>query len=180
MVLNRRADGSYIGSARTGETDVDLYGALYSVRHLLGDWGGHRKAAGVSIGTGNFDAFVAGVNETVRAQEKENPEVFEPPIGVDAEVPLGSLAEGLLGWHERLAPFGSGNYRPVFMTEGLRVERSRQLWEGMNLVNLGDGLVAKLAGPEEAVPASAFNAAYTVTRNSYSGAAELEILDWRA
>jgi hypothetical protein len=65
------------------------------------------------------------------------------------------------------------------MTEGLRVERSRQLWEGMNLVNLGDGLVAKLAGPEEAVPVSAFDAAYTVGRNAYSGVAELEILDWR-
>ncbi len=180
VVLNRRADGSYGGSARAGETDVDLYGALYSVRHLLGEWGGHRKAAGVSIGAGNFDAFVAGVNEAVRAQEKKNPEVFEPPIGVDAEVPLGSLAEGLLDWHERLAPFGSGNYRPVFVTEGLRVERSRQLWEGMNLVNLGDGLVAKLAGPEEAVPAGAFDAAYTVSRNAYSGAAELEILDRRA
>ncbi|CAA9456171.1 MAG: RecJ [uncultured Rubrobacteraceae bacterium] len=180
VVLNRRMDGSYGGSARAGETDVNLYGALYSVRHLLGEWGGHRKAAGVSVGTGNFDAFVAGVNEAVRAQEKENPEVFDPPIGVDAEVPLGSLAEGLLDWHERLAPFGSGNYRPVFVTEGLRVERSRQLWEGMNLVSFGDGLVAKLAGPEGAVPAGAFDAAYTVSRNAYSGAAELEILDWRA
>ena len=180
VVLNRRADGSYGGSARAGETDVDLYGALYSVRHLLGEWGGHRKAAGVSIGTGNFDAFVAGVNETVRAQAKENPDIFEPPIGVDAEVPLGSLVDGLLDWHERLAPFGSGNYRPVFVTEGLRVEGTRKLWEGMNLVNLGEGLVAKLAGPEEAVPAGAFDAAYTVSRSAYSGAAELEILDWRA
>src|SRR5215217_1503616 len=34
-ILTRRADDSYGGSARAGETDVDLYGALYAVRHLM-------------------------------------------------------------------------------------------------------------------------------------------------
>jgi len=50
----------------------------------------------------------------------------------------------------------------------------------MNLVALGNDLSAKLAGPEEAVPAGVFDAAYAVHRNAYSGRAELEILDWRA
>src|SRR3712207_8085245 len=115
-ILNRRADGSYGGSARAGETDVDLYGALYAVRHLMGEWGGHRKAAGISVGPGNFDAFVAGVNEAIRAQSLENPEVFAPAIEVDAEVSLADVSNGLLDWHERLAPFGSGNFRPIFMS----------------------------------------------------------------
>ena len=180
VVLNRRADGSYSGSARAGETDVDLYGALHEVRHLLGEWGGHRKAAGLSITPGNFDAFVAGVNRAVRAQLEENPEVFSPPVKVDAEIPLTSISDGLLGWLERLAPFGSGNYRPVFVTEGLRVESSRQLWEGMNLLGLDGGISAKLTGPEGAVPTGFFDAAYTVGRNAYTGGAELEIIDWKA
>ncbi|CAA9405100.1 MAG: RecJ [uncultured Rubrobacteraceae bacterium] len=178
-ILNRRADGSYGGSARSGETDVDLHGALFSVRHLLGEWGGHRKAAGLSVEPGNFDAFVAGVNQAVRAQIEANPDIFDPPIEVDAEVSLGGVSNGLLDWHERLAPFGSGNYRPVFVSEGLRVEGARQLWEGMNLLRLGDGVPAKLAGPPEAVPEGAFDAAYTVSRSAYTGAAELEIVDWR-
>src|SRR5918994_1750533 len=110
-ILNRRANGSYGGSARAGETDVDLYGALFTVRHLMGEWGGHRKAAGISVNPGDFDAFVAGVNEAVRAQHSENPEVFAPAIEVDAEVSLDSVSNGLLDWHERLAPLGSGNYR---------------------------------------------------------------------
>jgi single-stranded-DNA-specific exonuclease len=180
VVLNRRVDGSYGGSARAGETDVDLYGALFAVRHLLGEWGGHRKAAGLSIGPGNFDAFVAGVNEAVREQFAQNPEILEPPIEVDAEIPLESLANGLLDWLERLAPFGSGNYRPVFVSEGLRVQSARQLWEGMNLLSLEGGAQAKLAGPPDVLPEGTFDAAYTVSRNAYSGGAELEILDWRA
>ena len=179
VVLNRRADGSYGGSARAGETDVDLYGALYEVRHLLGEWGGHCKAAGVSIEPGNFDAFVAGVNRAVREQLEKNPGIFDPPIEVDAEIPLESVSNGLLDWHEMLAPFGSGNNRPVFATEGIRVERTRQLWEGMNLLLLKGGVAAKLAGPGEAVPTGAFDAAYTVRRNSYTGGPELEIIDWR-
>jgi single-stranded-DNA-specific exonuclease len=178
-VLNRRADGSYGGSARAGETDVDLYGALFSVRHLLGEWGGHRRAAGLSVEPGGFDAFVAGVNEAVRRQHAENPEVFSPAIEVDAEIPLSSVMDGLLDWHEKLAPFGSGNYRPVFVTGGLRIEGSRQIWEGMNLVRLEGGIRAKVAGEPESLPAGAFDAAYTVWRSRYSGKAELEIVDWR-
>jgi single-stranded-DNA-specific exonuclease len=179
-VLSRRSDGSYAGSARAGETDVDLYGALFSVRHLMGEWGGHRRAAGVSIRAGNFDAFVAGVNEAVRAQVAENPEVLSPAIAVDAEIPLEAVSGGgMLDWHERIAPFGSGNPRPVFVTGGLRIDGSRQIWEGMNLLSLAGGVKAKMAGEPDGLPLGAFEAAYTVSRSRYSGAAELEIVDWR-
>jgi single-stranded-DNA-specific exonuclease len=178
-ILNRRADGSYGGSARAGETNVNLYGALYTVRHLMGEWGGHRNAAGLSVNPGNFDAFVAGVNEAVRAQHAANPEVFVPAIEVDAEIPLSEISNGLLDWHERLAPFGSGNYRPVFVTGGLKIVGSRQIWEGMNLLRLEGGLRAKMAGEADELPESPFDAAYTVYRSRYSGQAELEVVDWR-
>lgn len=178
-ILNRRADGSYGGSARAGETNVDLYGALFTVRHLMGEWGGHRNAAGLSVNPGNFDAFVAGVNQAVRAQHAANPEVFVPAIEVDAEIPLSEISNGLLDWHERLAPFGSGNYRPVFVTGGLKIVGSRQIWEGMNLLRLEGGLRAKMAGEADELPEGPFDAAYTVYRSRYSGQAELEVVDWR-
>jgi len=179
-ILTRRADDSYGGSARAGETEVDLYGALYSVRHLMGEWGGHRKAAGLSVDPGNLDAFVAGVNEAVRAQAAENPEVFVPAIEIDSEIQLGSVSNGLLDWHEMLAPFGSGNYRPVFVTEDLRITGSRKLWEGMNLIDLDGGVKARMAGEPDSLPSGPFDAAYTVSRSRYSGRAELEIVDWKA
>ncbi|QIN82381.1 hypothetical protein GBA63_06730 [Rubrobacter tropicus] len=178
-ILHRRADGSYGGSARAGDTDVDLYGALFSVRHLMGEWGGHRKAAGLSVNPGQFDEFVAGVNEAVRAQHAEDPEVFVPALEVDAEIALASVQNGLLDWHEKLAPFGSGNHRPVFASEGLRIEGSRQLWEGMNLVSLAGGVKARMAGDPDDLPDGLFDAAYTVSRSRYSGQAELEIVDVR-
>ncbi|MBA2713820.1 MAG: single-stranded-DNA-specific exonuclease RecJ, partial [Rubrobacteraceae bacterium] len=164
-ILTRRADDSYGGSARAGETDVDLYGALYSVRHLMGEWGGHRRAAGLSVNPGNFDAFVAGVNEAIRAQGEENPEIFVPAIEIDAEIPLESVSNGLLDWHEKLAPFGSGNYRPVFVTEDLRIAGSRKIWEGMNLITLDGGVKAKMAGEPDGLPSGPFDAAYTVARS---------------
>jgi single-stranded-DNA-specific exonuclease len=179
-ILTRRADDSYGGSARAGETDVDLYGALYSVRHLMGEWGGHRKAAGLSVNPGAFDAFVAGVNEAVRAQGEENPEIFIPAIEIDAEIPLDSVSNGLLDWHEKLAPFGSGNYRPVFVSEEMRITGSRKIWEGMNLITLEGGVKAKMAGEPDGLPSGPFDAAYTVGRSRYSGQAELEIVDWKA
>jgi single-stranded-DNA-specific exonuclease len=177
-ILHRRADGSYGGSARAGQTDVDLYGALYSVRHLMGEWGGHRKAAGLSVKPGEHDAFVAGVNEAVRAQIRDNPELLEPAIDVDGEVEIGAVRE-VLDWQEKLSPFGTGNYRPVFVSGGLQAWESRRIWDGMNLLKLKGGVSAKLAGPPEAVPEGAFEAAFTVSRSRYTGEAELEVLDWR-
>src|ERR671921_290642 len=179
-ILTRRVDDSYGGSARAGETDVDLYGALYTVRHLMGEWGGHRRAAGLSINPGNFDAFVAGVNEAVRAQHAENPEIFVPAIEVDAEIPLSEISNGLLDWHEMLAPFGSGNNRPIFVTEGLEISGSRKIWEGMNLIDLEGGVKAKMAGEPDELPSGSFDAAYKVARSRYSGRAEIEIVDWKA
>jgi len=178
-ILTRRADDSYGGSARAGDTDVDLYGALYSVRHLLGEWGGHRMAAGLSVNPGNFDAFVAGVNAAVRTQSIEKPEIFVPAVEVDAEIALGSVSNGLLDWQELLAPFGSGNNRPIFVTEGLEVVGSRKIWEGMNLIDLEGGVKAKMAGEPDELPSGPFDAAYTVARSRYSGRAELEIVDWK-
>ena len=101
---------------------------------------------------GRFDEFVAGVNEAVRAQQLEDPEVFVPALEVDAEIALEKVQNGLLDWHEKLAPFGSGNHRPVFASEGLKIEGSRQLWEGMNLVSLAGGVKAKMAGDAGGLP----------------------------
>jgi single-stranded-DNA-specific exonuclease len=179
-ILTRRADDSYGGSARAGDTDVDLYGALYTVRHLLGEWGGHRMAAGLSVNPGNFDAFVAGVNAAVRSQSIEKPEIFVPAVEIDAEIALGSVSNGLLDWQEMLAPFGSGNNRPIFVTEGLEVTGSRKIWEGMNLIDLEGGIKAKMAGEPDELPSGPFDAVYTVARSRYSGRAELEIVDWKA
>jgi hypothetical protein len=71
----------------------------------------------------------------------------------------------------------------VFVSEALRVEGSRKLWEGMNLVKLrqegGGSVSAKLACDPEAIPEGGFDAVYTVARSRYSGEVEMEILDWK-
>ena len=95
------------------------------------------------------------------------------------EISLSEVPNSLLEWQERLAPFGSGNLRPVFVTGGLRIEGSRQIWEGMNLLRLAGGVRAKMAGETDGLPEGAFDAAYTVYRSRYSGQAELEVVDWR-
>ena len=45
------------------------------------------------------------VNRAVRAQLEEDPEILSPPVEVDAEIPLENVSNGLLDWHEQLAPF---------------------------------------------------------------------------
>ena len=50
----------------------------------------------------------------------------------------------------------------------------------MNLLDLGGGIKAKMAGEPEDLPSGPFDAAYTVARSRYTGQAELEIVDWKA
>ncbi len=178
-ILNRRADGSYGGSARAGDTDVNLYGALSEASEFMGQWGGHRKAAGLSVKAGCFDGFVEKVNEAIRRQHSENAEIFDPAIEIDAEVPVDIVSNGAFDWHESLAPFGSGNHKPVFASEGLKIEGSRQIWENMNIITLSGGVKAKLACDPAALPDGSFDAAFTVYKSRYSGQTELEIVDWK-
>src|SRR5262249_45389421 len=56
VVLIAGTEGDWKGSGRSIPT-FDLHGALGACADLLGRWGGHRAAAGLSIAEENVDAF---------------------------------------------------------------------------------------------------------------------------
>src|SRR6184192_2932265 len=83
VVLIAGTDGDWKGSGRSIPT-FDLHGALGACSGLLGRWGGHRAAAGLSIAEENVDAFAAAFAEqaaTVLADED-----LEPVTSIDAVV----------------------------------------------------------------------------------------------
>ena len=56
VVLIAGTDGDWKGSGRSIPS-FDLHAALGACADLLGRWGGHRAAAGLSIAEENVDAF---------------------------------------------------------------------------------------------------------------------------
>ncbi|MCM8813676.1 MAG: single-stranded-DNA-specific exonuclease RecJ [Candidatus Omnitrophica bacterium] len=95
-----------------------LFDALAQCGHLLEGFGGHEKAAGLTIDKENLADFQQAFNET--ASNILAPHDLIPVIDADMEIPLGVLSESLLADLDRCAPFGVGNPRPVFISRGVR------------------------------------------------------------
>ncbi len=128
-VVLTRVDGCWKGSARS-VPGLDLVEALAECADLLHRFGGHRAAAGLSLGDGSpgaVDRFRERFERAVR--KRLAPEDLVPVSEADAEVPFDALSvDGVRGL-EVLEPHGPGNPRPRFVTRGVRVRDVRPLGE---------------------------------------------------
>jgi single-stranded-DNA-specific exonuclease len=94
--------------------------------HLLEEFGGHEKAAGLSIVRGNLADFKKTFNDTAHAVLQ--PEDPVPAMDIDMEITLSELSEKLINDLEQCAPFGMGNPQPVFVSRDLKLKgRPRSL-----------------------------------------------------
>jgi single-stranded-DNA-specific exonuclease len=103
-------DGQGRGSART-IGGFDLYQGLARCREHLTVFGGHPKAAGVSLPHANLDAFRAAF--MAAADDHFSASGADGPFDVDAVASLAELDMAQAEELERLAPFGTGNGEPL-------------------------------------------------------------------
>jgi single-stranded-DNA-specific exonuclease len=131
VVLIAGTDGDWKGSGRSIPT-FDLHSALGACSDLLGRWGGHRAAAGLSIAEENVEAFAEVFAEqaaTVLADED-----LEPLTSIDAVVARGAdLSLDLCAELRRLAPFGLGNPAPVLLAPGCGLAELATVGDGKHL-----------------------------------------------
>src|SRR5262249_56201308 len=81
VVLIAGTDGDWKGSGRSIPA-FDLHAALGACAGLLGRWGGHRAAAGLSIAEENVDAFAAAF--AAHAAPVLDEQDLEPNTSIDA------------------------------------------------------------------------------------------------
>ncbi len=111
-------DGIGSGSGRS-ISGFDLFEALSSVENYLETFGGHKYAAGLSILMEYVDILENRLSSYVK--EHTTPEQLIPPLKLDTKLELYEINENLLEWLNKFAPFGPGNMRPTFYTEGVMV-----------------------------------------------------------
>ena len=190
LALDASGRGSATGSGRVGGTDINLYDAIAECEHHLERFGGHAAAAGVTIQENRIDAFRADFVDAIARQWTERE--VTPEIRIDAETPLSSLNIGALKQIEMMAPFGSGNPRPVLCCGGIRCAEPA---EPMGAA--GRHMSVRLTDGVNTVRAVAFNAAgwidelnaaiepfeivYKPQINEWNGrrTVELQLVDWR-
>jgi single-stranded-DNA-specific exonuclease len=131
VVLLAGTEGDWKGSGRSIPS-FDLHGALAACSSLLGRWGGHRAAAGLSIAPENVAEFAASFAEHAAGVLEEDD--LRPVTHVDAIVPRGAaLTLDLCHELSRLAPFGLGNPEVTLLAPGCELGELGTVGEGKHL-----------------------------------------------
>jgi len=131
VVLIAGTDGDWKGSGRSIPA-FDLHAALAACSPLLGRWGGHRAAAGLSIAPENVEAFASAF--AACAAERLGEQDLAPVTAVDAVVARDAeLSLALCAELARLAPYGLGNPAPTLLVPGCRLAELTTVGEGKHL-----------------------------------------------
>ncbi|MBA7710730.1 Single-stranded-DNA-specific exonuclease RecJ [subsurface metagenome] len=110
------------GSGRSID-GFNLYEALSDLSDLLGQFGGHDHAAGVSLESTKIGEFCDRFEELAR--KRIDPKDMMPRIEVDAKLSVESINPQALREIEMLLPFGHANPQPIFWSGPLKVISSR-------------------------------------------------------
>ena len=124
VVLIALREGRGRGSGRS-IPGFDLYRALCNCAGDLKGFGGHAMAAGLEIAPAKVDQFRQNL---AAAAAREIPvEGARPELAIDGELPLDRIDHGLMDELTALAPFGSNNPEPLFMTRDVKVASYRKV-----------------------------------------------------
>jgi single-stranded-DNA-specific exonuclease len=135
-ILLSVADGACKGSGRS-IPGFDLHGALAECRHCLDSFGGHRHAAGVSLGEARLEEFSECVE--VAASRELTEDDLVPVVSVDALVTLDECTFDLVRLIGGMRPFGVGNPEPVFGAGGVKVTAARTVGSGHLKLTVSQG-----------------------------------------
>ena len=131
VVLIAGGEGDWKGSGRSIQA-FDLHAALAACAPLLGRWGGHRAAAGLSIRPDDVEAFADAF--AAHAGEVLAEEDLQPVTRIDAVVPRNTpLTLDLCAELARLAPFGLGNPGVTLLAPGCTLAGLATVGEGKHL-----------------------------------------------
>lgn len=183
FILASDGDG-WKGSARSIE-GFDLAEAMRSCDDLLNDHGGHAMAAGVSVKPGRLEAFRERINEI--AKKTITPEMFQPPLKLDAGTDLSELTLMHIEEMSQLEPIGQGNPEIQLLVPELilsspiyRMGRDKQhakFWVTDN--HDACEVVAWNLKPEDE-PKDTFDIAVAPQINDFNGrrSVQLKLIDW--
>jgi single-stranded-DNA-specific exonuclease len=118
IVFTRDKDGNFVGSARS-INNFHITEALTRFNGLYLNYGGHQKAAGLTISEENYalfkSQFIAYVESTL------SDDLLVPELVIDSVLAVEQLNESLVEIIRGIGPFGEGNPEPVLLLENAKI-----------------------------------------------------------
>ena len=115
LVITDAEDGAK-GSGRSIPA-YNMFEELTGVKDIFTKFGGHPMAAGISLPKEKVEELRARLNERCTLTEADMQEV----IKLDCDMPLSYITEELVDSLDLLAPFGTGNTKPLFALKNVPI-----------------------------------------------------------
>lgn len=125
------------GSARSAN-GLDIVELIRSTSDILVDVGGHPKAAGFTIETGNIDLFKSRLEKALEKAEVGSSESLE----IEAEIKTKIINKKLFQDILKLEPTGVENPKPILASLQVKISELKALSEGQHLKFKADGIDA--------------------------------------
>ena len=180
-IMLSNVDGKIKGSARSVK-GFNIYDAIKKCGDLLEQFGGHEFAAGLTLKEGSLSEFRRRMNDLAYTDLSENS--FEPELTVDAKLDLEDVDMKFWKLLSQFEPFGPGNLRPVFMSEGVKVVGEPTIVGNghlkMRVRQNGSGVFDTIGfNMHEFLPAvrneKPFKVAYVLEENNWKGRRTLQL-----
>lgn len=127
IVLTDGEEGAK-GSGRSID-GYDMFAHLSACKDLFYKFGGHKMAAGLSLAKEDIGELRRRLNENCPLTEED----FTPKVHIDIALPLSYVSEEFIQELELLAPFGTGNPKPVFAQKNVRLLSGRIFGKNRNV-----------------------------------------------
>lgn len=119
------------GSGRSIE-EYNMFEELLKCKELLGKFGGHPMAAGMSIPIENINTFRKKLNEVTTLTNED----IIPKVSIDMGLTLNKINYELIEEISLLEPYGKGNSKPSFGMKKLKVVEAKVLGKNKNVLKL--------------------------------------------
>ncbi len=117
----------YKGSART-VGDFSIFSALQASAEYLIKYGGHDKAAGMTVAAETLPDFIAAVNQYAKTQP-----FSLPTLRLDCKLNPAAITLDFVGALTPLEPFGVKNPKPLFALCGMQLQSVTAIGNGRHI-----------------------------------------------
>ncbi|MCK4448658.1 MAG: single-stranded-DNA-specific exonuclease RecJ [Candidatus Marinimicrobia bacterium] len=106
------------GSARS-IPGFNIFSAFSECSNFLLNFGGHKMAAGLTIKKESLSHFKECLKKI--ASDQISDEMLNRVLSIEGEIPFSDINQKTIDYLQKMAPFGPGNMRPIFVARNLKI-----------------------------------------------------------